>query len=193
MSETEKQEGQKTVVAFIAGLLIGGLLVWVFSSSPENTQVEETSDTDVETVTESTTNTNTETGTITNSNSETQRTTNTTETETISEPVDTIRDGNIIVSAQPAGSVVVLDSVTYPTTAGWIVVRDFMDGIPGSILGAARYHETDGLMPTSVNLLRATEVEGTYQIVFFSENGDRVFDFDDDREIEGSEAVFKAQ
>jgi hypothetical protein len=34
MSEAEKQEGQKTVVAFITGLLIGGLLVWVFSSSP---------------------------------------------------------------------------------------------------------------------------------------------------------------
>ena len=27
----EKQEGQKTVVSFIVGLLIGGLLVWAFS------------------------------------------------------------------------------------------------------------------------------------------------------------------
>ena len=27
----EKQEGQKTIVSFIVGLLIGGLLVWAFS------------------------------------------------------------------------------------------------------------------------------------------------------------------
>ena len=36
MSEAEKQESQKTVVAFITGLLIGGLLVWVFSATPED-------------------------------------------------------------------------------------------------------------------------------------------------------------
>ena len=35
MSEQEKQESQKTIVAFAAGLLIGGLLVWVFAGSPK--------------------------------------------------------------------------------------------------------------------------------------------------------------
>ena len=33
--EEEKREGQKTVVAFISGLLIGGLLMWVFGAQPK--------------------------------------------------------------------------------------------------------------------------------------------------------------
>ncbi|HEU4677295.1 MAG TPA: hypothetical protein VFS75_01090, partial [Candidatus Paceibacterota bacterium] len=37
MADTvERDDSRKTVVAFITGLLIGGLLVWVFSSTPAN-------------------------------------------------------------------------------------------------------------------------------------------------------------
>lgn len=37
----ENEEGGKTVVAFIAGLLIGGLLVWVFSGTEPVEIIEE--------------------------------------------------------------------------------------------------------------------------------------------------------
>ncbi len=42
MTDVETQASQRTVIAFISGLLIGGLLVWVFSGNPEDTKkVEE--------------------------------------------------------------------------------------------------------------------------------------------------------
>ena len=43
MSE-EMQEGQKTIVSFIVGLLIGGLLVWAFSGPTVNAPTEENKD-----------------------------------------------------------------------------------------------------------------------------------------------------
>ena len=36
MAEQLKEESQKTVVSFVVGLLIGGLLVWAFSGAPKN-------------------------------------------------------------------------------------------------------------------------------------------------------------
>ena len=136
--ETEKQEGQKTVVAFIAGLLIGGLLVWVFSSTPEQEQqVGESSDTDVETVTERTSNTsnatlpaNTNTAPAGNDKGGSQAVA----AQPAPEPAKIIRDGAIAVDDQPAGPVVVLTAVTHPTAAGWIAVREMIDGMPGNIL-----------------------------------------------------------
>ena len=44
MSEKEVNDSQKTVVAFIAGLLVGGLLVWVFSDTPAQAPSEMTED-----------------------------------------------------------------------------------------------------------------------------------------------------
>ena len=46
MDESNKQEGQKTVVSFIAGLLIGGLLVWVFSDAPDSQSDRDNDDRD---------------------------------------------------------------------------------------------------------------------------------------------------
>ena len=190
MSDTEKQEGQKTVVAFIAGLLIGGLLVWVFSSSPESAPRETSTDTAGETASESVNSTPRNTTTNTNTQPSASQSGSANATPA---PVDIIRNGNIGVSDQPAGSVVVLDSTTFPTVAGWVVVRDYMDGVPGNILGAARYNETEGLIPSSVNLLRGTEIGSTYQLMFYSENGDRVFDLSDDTPIDDVAATFVAQ
>lgn len=199
--ETEKQEGQKTVVAFIAGLLIGGLLVWVFSSSPEDQGATATNATDENTPAETTSNeTNTsdvnDSTTRTSENvtrttsSQTTTASNDTQTNTQSESVG---DGSIAVTDQGAGSMVVLTDVAYPTNAGWIVVRDYENNVPGRILGAARYNETDGLLPASVNLLRNTEAGKTYQVVFYSESGDKVFDVADDTMIQGFGATFTAE
>ena len=54
MSEQEKKENQKTIVAFAAGLLIGGLLVWVFGGSADTKKVDEETKDTTEQVTEQT-------------------------------------------------------------------------------------------------------------------------------------------
>ena len=60
MTEQEKKENQKTVVAFAAGLLIGGLLVWVFGGSAKTEKVADQNTDAKEKVTEvSTANTDT--------------------------------------------------------------------------------------------------------------------------------------
>ncbi len=178
MSEAEKQEGQKTVVAFITGLLIGGLLVWVFSSTPEN-GVTETSETDT---TEETTDAPDQEASVVGSI--------TGMTDDVVAPV--IGDGSLSVANQTAGDTVVLGDIEYPANEGWIVVRDYANGAAGKILGAARYNLTDGLMPSSVSLLRKTVSGSSYQVQFYTESGDKAFSTKDDVAVVGGEATFKA-
>ncbi len=182
MSEAEKQEGQKTVVAFITGLLIGGLLVWVFSTSPEKTPVE----TELETDTEENVVTTTQFD-----ETDTPRTAPVTTTNPTSRPV-TVGNGSIAVIDQPAGSVVVLGDVEYPNDQGWIVVREYQNDIAGNILGAARYNEAEGLSPAAVNLLRGTTAGNSYQVMFYTDDGDKDFNLRNDARIDGIVATFKA-
>jgi hypothetical protein len=183
MSDTEKQEGQKTVVAFIAGLLIGGLLVWVFSSSPADAPVDSLGIDEKPDTTESTTKVeSTKTDTTVDS-------ANTIAVKTVQ--VDA--NASVSVSNQAAGAIVTLGDTTFPTNDGWIAVREVEDGVLGRILGAARYSIDLGLVPGSVQLLRATEAGKTYAVTFFTENGDRVFDLNDDIIIEGVDTTFTAQ
>jgi hypothetical protein len=193
MSETEKQEGQKTVVAFITGLLIGGLLVWVFTSSPTPEAIAPADDTQSETETTDT---------------ETRPAADTTPETTTSAPAPagdkggasaaTTRPsvegtGSLTVADQAAGATVNLGEAQYPSEAGWIVVRDYTENTPGRILGAARYHVADGLRPTAIDLLRGTEAGKTYQVVYYNENGDKVFDLDDDVLVSNIADTFVAQ
>jgi hypothetical protein len=195
--ETEKQEGQKTVVAFIAGLLIGGLLVWVFSSSPEGTPANVNTATDSEAESEMTDDTSENTTNTTRTNENVIRETPQSSSQpTTAVPTGTqsqVGDGALSASNQGAGTLVVLSDVEYPANAGWIVVRDYEDQTPGRILGAARFNVTDGLVPETVTLLRGTEAGATYQVVFYNENGDRVFDLADDTLVDGISATFTAQ
>lgn len=174
MSDVEVQESQKTIVAFITGLLIGGLLVWVFSSTPEEKKLEEVKDASKEVVE----NKDDATGDVTK------------EEVTTTTPVGA---GAINVADQVAGNSVLLKSVELPNDAGWIVVRDYMDGNPGNILGAARYDRLEGLMPQSVQLMRETLKGSHYQVVFFTNNGDAGFSLKEDTQIEGPSTTFKAQ
>src|SRR3989344_7967859 len=138
MSDTEKQEWQKTVVAFIAGLLIGGLLVWAFSSSPEDKLATDTADTSPKTTS------------VVDS-----KTTAEQKVDTTAEQIKVVtRAGAITIADQSAGSVVLLGAKTLPAEDGWIAVRDYTDGTSGIILGAARYSVSAGLMPELVSLLR---------------------------------------
>ncbi len=180
MSEQEKQENQKTIVAFAAGLLIGGLLVWVFNGVTPNTN---TADEENATTTEENTG-NTE-----------GDATSTDDTETPVEetqPVMQTGDGAAQVSNQPAGSTVALESATFPSDEGWIGVRDYVDGQLGGILGVARFSKEQGLVPQEIILQRATKGGSTYAIVFFSENGDRIFNVANDVMQEGIAGTFIA-
>ncbi len=187
MSEAEKQEGQKTVVAFITGLLIGGLLVWVFSSSPES---QPTDSKDADTTTEESAESNDDKVTAPEVSVNDEVKTESVNTKGSPEPVE--GDGTITVSAQKAGESVSLGETKYPEKHGWVVVRDYANGASGNILGAARYNLDEGLLPTSVGLLRNTEAGKTYQVSFFADNGDKTFSKVDDAPVTGGEATFTA-
>lgn len=177
MSEVEKQESQKTVVAFITGLLIGGLLVWVFSSTPEEAKqpVVETGD---------------------EKSADITKQEGTSDEEKKSESVASVEytgEGKITVTDQKAGALVALGALTFPAKSGWVVVRDYKDMVPGNVLGAARFNSDEGLVPTSVELIRNTVAGNTYQIVFYSNTGAIDFKLGEDTVIDGPSASFKAQ
>lgn len=158
-AEQEKQEGQKTVVSFIAGLLVGGLLVWVFSASePKEEASEQNNDTPASEVT----NTNGEAA---------QNEAADAEAAAPSTPTLPVGEGSIEVADQAAGSVVTLGKLEFPATDGWVAVRDFDGTNVGGILGASRFSASQGLLPTNVELLRPTVQGKTYAVVFFTEDG----------------------
>src|SRR6056297_3770847 len=112
MAEAEQQQDtSKTLVAFVVGLLIGGMLVWAFSGpSVDAPETDATNQTAEETTTEETT-----TDTSEESASEEE-----TAPET---PTMEVGDGAVEVSDQPAGLSVTLERATYPVEEGWIGVR----------------------------------------------------------------------
>ena len=183
MSEVEKQESQKTVVAFITGLLIGGLLVWVFSSTPE----EKKEPVDESTNTEEVSGTDTE-DTKSDEKSDTK-------TEVMDKGGDVVvtGTGSIEVADQKAGDSVTLGALSFPTKAGWVVVRDYKDGVVGNILGTARYSADEGLTPKTVDLRRATVAGSTYQVSFYTNEGAIGFVLGEDKLIEkATTETFKA-
>lgn len=181
MSEVEKKESQKTVVAFVTGLLIGGLLVWVFSATPNNTDGPKTDDVKVD---ESSSEVTQDEGT--NQTIETKADTKKITTSEI------VGEGAITITDQKAGSVVEVAVTKYPTKNGWVVIRDFKDGVLGNILGAGRYSIDEGLTPTSVELVRETTAGNTYQAMFYTNEGDIGFNLGEDLVVDGISATFKA-
>lgn len=174
----EKQEGQKTIVSFIVGLLIGGLLVWAFSgpeaSAPkmndEKNKTEEVKET-------------------TNDEEKMEVEEKETSTPVVTLPVG---DGSVTVANQPAGSEITLSSVVYPISEGWIGVRDYQSGQLGSVLGVARFSESQGLVPNSIYLQRGTVAGREYAIVLYTDNGDRQFNLADDVQVDSVFASFTA-
>ncbi len=183
MAEQEKMENQKTIVAFAAGLLIGGLLVWVFGGNTPRTETP-ADDSNATTAME-----NTQPDQMSDSEA-----TPTTENETTpATPVMEQGEGAASVSNQEAGSSVTLASATFPTDEGWVGVRDYVNGQLGGILGVARFSKEQGLVPETITLQRATKADSTYAIVFFSDNGDRVFNIANDKQTVGVAGTFTAQ
>jgi hypothetical protein len=183
MAEQLKEESQKTVVSFVVGLLIGGLLVWAFSG--KGGDAPKPADKTDETKTE----TPATTGTKTTSTPAATDTTKPTAAATL--PVG---DAKVSVGSDiAAGQSVPLDSATFPTKEGWVGVRDYSDGKLGGLLGVARFSAEQGLVPKEISLLRSTVAGKQYAIVFYSENGDRKFDLANDVQNGNEFATFTAK
>ena len=186
MTDVEKEESQKTVVSFITGLLIGGLLVWVFSSTPEEQKTPVTEDA----------NKTSEQSDSKDGDTEKKEGESTVKADEIkAAPVQKLEVGKgvLTVTDQGAGMNVELGSLTFPVTAGWVVVRDDINGVPGNVLGAARFSTTEGLSPKNVELIRQTESGKSYQVMYYSQEGGIGFALGEDMPIDGMTVTFKAQ
>ncbi len=181
------EENKKTIVAFIAGLLVGGLLVFVFGGTTSQVVDQENE-------------TETEMSNDIPSASEDEDREEVTSSTVIVEPVATTPraevetgEGNVSVSDQSAGSRVEFTNAVFPTNEGWIAVRDYRDGQLSGILGAVRWNKSTWLLPTEVRLLRDTVPGNTYAIVFYTDDGDRVFNLATDVQMSSVMETFRAE
>jgi len=167
--EQRSEDSQKTLVAFIVGLLIGGILVWAFTGPSKNTP---TNDVKKDEATASTT----------------------TEDKGATAEQTGIKTGDtadVKISDQAAGKTVKIDSATYPVEEGWIAVRDYQDDKEGFVLGAVRFSKHDGLNPMEIELQRPTIAGHKYAISLYQETGDN--DWGNDKKLEGIFGTFTAQ
>lgn len=185
MTDVQKEEGKKTIVSFVVGLLIGGVLVWAFTGSEkaDAPSTQDRSDTEVSPSNE-------------DAASAAENAEEVTEAETESAPVTAtlpMGDGAVTVEDQPASSRIAMTSASYPVSEGWIGVRDYSNENLGGILGVVRFSEAQGLVPSEIILQRPTRAGNTYAVVIFTENGDRIFNSATDVQLPTIFATFTAQ
>lgn len=174
----EKQETQKTLVAFVVGLLIGGMLVWAFSGPTATAPTVVDENTEKETVSKETASKASE---------------EIVEDETEVQPSLPVGDGSVVVNDQPASLTIELDSATYPISEGWIGVREYNNDQLGYILGVVRFSESQGLIPANIELQRSTTAGNHYAIVIFTEDGDHNFSLAEDVQIDKIFDTFTAK
>lgn len=177
----EKQDGQKTLVAFVVGLLIGGMLVWAFSGPSANAPTDEADQDSNEEIEENDTTTkiSDDKGGVS-------------ETVEVKTPVLKTGDGKIVVEDQEASASIKLESAVYPISEGWIGVREYDNENLGFILGVVRFSESMGLVPAEIVLQRSTTAGRNYAIVIFTENGDSGWSLAEDVQIDTIFDTFKA-
>jgi hypothetical protein len=169
MADVETQDSQKTLVAFVVGLLIGGMLVWAFSGPSDKAPKKDTMKNDEVTAT----------------------TTQVMEEDTSAATGVKTGEADIKIADQAAGMTVTLDDATYPVEEGWIAVRDYQDDKEGFVLGAVRFSKRDGLNPMEIGLLRPTVAGQKYALSLYKEDGDT--DWGNDEKIEGIFGTFTAK
>jgi len=182
MAEEKKEEGQKTLVAFIVGLLIGGLLVWAFSgpdaNAPDNQAaavLEAVTDEEAE-------DTEGGEGVVSEESVEVEPT-----------PTLEVGDGAVVVNDQAASASIVLESATYPVSEGWIGVREYNNEDLGFLLGVVRFSESQGLVPAEIALQRPTTAGREYAVVIYTEDGDFDFSLANDVQIDTIFDTFTAE
>lgn len=89
----------------------------------------------------------------------------------------------VSVGDQPAGSFVIVESVTIPQI-GWVAVRDS----GGRVLGAARV-EAGTHQAVQVELLRNTVSGEMYQVLVYVDDGDKSFDLHKDTLVMSSDGA----
>ncbi len=182
MAAEEQQDGQKTLVAFIVGLLIGGMLVWAFSGPDAAAPT-----TDEEAAEETTTEVTTEAEDVPTPLGDKGG------SETAQIPTLAVGTGAVTVNDQKAGTAIALESATYPVSEGWIGVREYNNDQLGFILGVVRFSESQGLVPSEIVLQRSTTAGNRYAVVIFTENGDLSFNLANDVQIDQIFDTFVAQ
>lgn len=182
MAAEEQQDGSKTLVSFVVGLLIGGMLVWAFSGPTEQ---QDRHDEINEETAELATDTNTKGGDDVT----------TTEARDVAPAIPTlpVGDGSVVANDQAAGMSVQLEKATYPFEEGWIGVRDYNNGQLSFIKGVVRFSAAGGLVPQSIVLQYPTQAGREYAIVMFSENGDNVFNPAGDVQVDQIFSTFTAK
>lgn len=177
VQNVQKAESQKTVVAFIFGLLIGGLLVWAFmggDNSNDNKPADEKVDTKTATTTDDSKKTDDERD----------------DTPVTSLPMG---DGKVVVTDKKAGRSVNLAEVSYPIEEGWIGVREYNDGKLGYINGVIRFSKAGNVVPTTIPLVTPTVAGREYAVMMYTSGGDKSFNAATDKQLDTVFTTFKAE
>ncbi len=186
MTDVQKEEGKKTIISFVVGLLIGGILVWAFTGG-EKAEAPATQNQD---------------GAEMNADDKNNEANDESNDEEMGDEevqgaqtsTDLPRgDGSVSIKDQAASSRIAMASASYPISEGWIGVRDYTNENLGGILGVVRFSESQGLIPDDIILQRPTVADKTYAVVIFTENGDRVFNSANDVQLPTIFATFKAE
>ena len=169
--EQQHEDSQKTLVAFVVGLLIGGMLVWAFSGPSKTTPKDEQKTDEV-----------------------TATTTEDTKTAAQGEaPKLQVGEGKIVVEDQKASKFIEMKSAEYPVGEGWVGIRQYDNDKLGYILGVNRFSESQGLIPGKLELLYPTTPGKKYAVVVFKEDGDFKFNLAKDVQIDTIYSTFTAQ
>ncbi len=176
MTDVQKEESQKTVVSFVFGLLIGGLLVWAFmgGDKDDNKPMDEKKEDAAATSTEE------------------AKKTDEAKTET---PVSTLPmgEGKVVVNDKKAGRSVPLAEVSYPIEEGWIGVREYNDGKLGYINGVIRFSKAGNVVPNAIPLVTPTVAGREYAVMMYTSGGDKSFNSATDKQLDTVFTTFKAE
>lgn len=183
-AEEQQQDNSKTLVSFVVGLLIGGMLVWAFSG-PDHKDHHEHSEDD-HNASEMSEDMESEEMEENDQDPAAEDTADAT-------PELIIGDGSVEVSDQASGLSVTLDRAEYPVEEGWIGVRDYNNGQLSFIKGVVRFSAAAGLVPENIVLQVPTQPGQEYAIVMFTEDGDNTFNPAGDVQIDQIFATFTAQ